>query len=381
MLILIEGGELFAPEPLGRGSVLIGGGAILKVGKVDRKAVEKLDPDCAVIDAAGRVIVPGFIDPHEHILGGSGEGGFSAQTPEIRPAEIVSGGITTVVGTLGVDTTMKNMPGLVGRAKALREDGLTCFVWSGGYDVPPAALTGSVRSDVMFIEEVLGAGEIAIADERSTEPDAHELAKLVSDAFIGGHLANKCGLTHFHVGPGRKRLALLRRLLDEFEVKPEWLYPTHVERSEELMDEAIDLARRGATVDVDVVEKDLPKWVRYYRENGGPADRLTVSTDASIAPPRQLLDQVRACLDEGFDLADVLPLVTANTARVLKLPRKGKLAAGADADVAVLEAGALELVELVAGGRRLVRDGRAAVGDKGLNNSDREPTAAGRGAS
>src|SRR3954470_22062831 len=249
MLLLIEGGEVYAPEPRGRASVLVGGGKVLAVGKVDRKAVERLDPDYYVIDAAGRGVTPGVIDPHEHLLGGSGEGGFSAQTPEIRAGEVVAGGITTVVGTLGVDTTMKNMPGLVGRAKALREDGLTCFVWTGGYDVPPAALTGSVRNDVMFVEEVIGAGEVAIADERSTEPDAHELAKLVSDAFIGGHLAGKCGLTHFHVGPGRKRLALLRRLLDEFEVKPEWLYPTHVERSEALTDEAINLARRGATVD------------------------------------------------------------------------------------------------------------------------------------
>src|SRR4051794_33657223 len=117
MLLLIEGGELYTPEPAGRGSVLVGGGNVLRVGKVDRKAAEKLDPDCTVIDAAGRIVVPGFIDPHEHLLGGSGEGGFSAQTPEIRAAEVVAGGITTVVGTLGVDTTMRNMAGLIGRAK------------------------------------------------------------------------------------------------------------------------------------------------------------------------------------------------------------------------------------------------------------------------
>src|SRR4051812_4027244 len=132
MLLLIEGGEVYAPEPRGRASVLVGGGKVLKVGKVDRHAVEKLDPDYYVIDAAGRVVVPGFIDPHEHLLGGSGEGGFSKQTPEIRVGEILLGGITTVVGTLGVDTTMKNMPGLVGRAKALREEGLTAFAWTGG---------------------------------------------------------------------------------------------------------------------------------------------------------------------------------------------------------------------------------------------------------
>lgn len=78
MLLLIEGGELYTPEPAGPASVLVGGGKVLAVGKVDRRAVEKLDPDFCVIDAAGRLVTPGFIDPHEHLLGGSGEGGFSA---------------------------------------------------------------------------------------------------------------------------------------------------------------------------------------------------------------------------------------------------------------------------------------------------------------
>jgi beta-aspartyl-dipeptidase (metallo-type) len=283
-----------------------------------------------------------------------------------------------VVGVLGVDTTMKNMAGLVGRAKALREQGLTAYCWSGGYDVPPTTLTGSVRDDILFVEEVIGAGEVAISDERSLDPSPRELARLASDAFIGGHLSRKAGLTHFHVGPGPRRLALLRRLVDEFDVKPEWLYPTHVERSEELMDEAIDLARRGAAADVDVVERDLPKWLRYYREHGGPPDRLTVSTDASVSSPRDLLGQVRACVADGFELADVLPVVTSNTARVLKLPGKGYLAAGADADVVVLEAGSLELAEVVAGGRRLVSDGAVAAADPGLEDNAREPAAGAR---
>ena len=371
MILLVRNGELYDPAPRGRASVLVAGGAVLKVGDVDRAALDALGAEYEVVDAAGRVVVPGLIDPHEHLLGGSGEGGFSAQTPEIRAGEILLGGITTVVGTLGVDTTMKNMPGLIGRAKALREQGLTAFAWTGGYDVPAATVTGSVRNDILFIAEVIGAGEIAIADERSLDPSAHELAKLASEAFIGGHLAKKAGLTHIHVGPGEKRLALLRGLVDEFDVTPEWLYPTHVERSEKLMGEAIKLAKLGATVDVDVVERDLPRWLRYYRDHHGPPDRLTVSTDASISSPRDLLAQVRACVAAGFELADVLPHVTANTARALKLGAKGTIAAGADADLVVLEAGSLEVVEVIAGGRRLVRNGSPTAEDPGTKGGRR----------
>jgi beta-aspartyl-dipeptidase (metallo-type) len=375
MMLLVQGGDLYDPAPRGRAAVLVAGGAVLKVGEVDRKALDALRVEYEVIDAEGRVVVPGLIDPHEHILGGSGEGGFSAQTPEIRAGEILRGGITTVVGTLGVDTTMKNMPGLVGRAKALREQGLTAFAWAGGYDVPPRALTGSVRNDILLVEEVIGAGEVAISDERSLDPSPRELARLASEAFIGGHLARKAGLTHFHVGPGGGRLTLLRQLIDEFDVKPEWLYPTHIERSEALMDEAIALAKRGAAVDVDVVERDLPKWLRYYRDHGGPAARLTASTDASISSPGDLLAQVRACVAAGFELADVLPHLTGNTAAVLKLGGKGRVAAGADADLVVLEAGSLEVVEVIAGGRRLVRDGAVVAEDPGTKAGRRNPTA------
>jgi hypothetical protein len=53
-------------------------------------------------------------------MGGGGEEGFATQTPEIHLTEIVRAGITTVVGTLGVDTTMKTMAGLLAKAKALK---------------------------------------------------------------------------------------------------------------------------------------------------------------------------------------------------------------------------------------------------------------------
>src|SRR5687768_5694969 len=170
MLKLIENGEIYAPESLGKGSILIARDLILKVGKINKSAVERLGIECETIDAAGCFVTPGFIDPHQHLLGGSGEDGFSTQTPEIHASEIIAAGITTVVGCLGVDTTMKTLPGLLAKVKGLKEEGLSAFMWSGGYNVPPTTINKDTRDDIMFIEEVIGAGEIAISDERSTEP-------------------------------------------------------------------------------------------------------------------------------------------------------------------------------------------------------------------
>src|SRR6478735_5087838 len=58
---------------------------------------------------------------------------------------------------------------------ALREEGLGAYGYSGGYHVPPATLTGSVRGDLVFIEALIGVGEVAISDHRSSQPTCDEL--------------------------------------------------------------------------------------------------------------------------------------------------------------------------------------------------------------
>jgi beta-aspartyl-dipeptidase (metallo-type) len=372
MLTLIENGEIYSPEPMGKGSILLVENQILKVGEINRRAVESLGVEFEIIDARNCLISPGFIDPHLHLLGGSGEKGFSTQTPEISATEIVSAGITTVVGCLGVDTTMKTMPGLLAKAKALKEEGLNAFIWTGGYNVPPTTISKSARDDIMFIEEVIGAGEIAISDERSTEPDFHELAHLAHDAYVGGMLSKKAGVTHFHVGETGKRLHLLRDLIDKDDCKPEWLYPTHITRSEELMLEAIALAARGCFVDIDTVEEDLEKWLKFYKDNGGDMKKLTVSSDSSITSPATFFEQIRACVvGQKFTLEEVLPLVTANTAKALKLDAKGTIEIGKSADCLVLEKDSFELREVIAGGRRLFKDGKIAFKEAFLKDSNR----------
>jgi beta-aspartyl-dipeptidase (metallo-type) len=374
MLTLVENGELYGPEKRGRGSILLVDGKIGKIGQIDRDAVEATGLEVEVIDASGCIVAPGLIDPHEHLLGGSGEGGFSTQTPEITLSEIVGAGITTVVGCLGVDTSMKTLAGLLAKVKGLCEEGLTARMWTGGYNVPPTTVTGTVRNDIMFIAEVIGCGELAISDERSTEPEPRELAKVVNDAHNGGMLSGKAGVTHFHVGDSERRMQCLREITDRsrFQVRPEWLYATHVQRSEELMCEAIDLARQGVTVDIDVVDHDLIKWLRFYQQHRGPAERLTISSDASESSPKAILDQLRACvLDGGFPLEEVLPFATKNTANVLKLPSKGCLETGKDGDLLVLDPESLELREVIARGKRMMAEGELKVTEKFLEETER----------
>jgi beta-aspartyl-dipeptidase (metallo-type) len=378
-MTLIENGFVYAPEPLGVQSILLAGDRIEKIGEVDRRALESAGLDLEVIDASDCFVTPGLIDPHEHLLGGSGEEGFSSQTPEIFLREIAIAGVTTVVGCLGVDTTTKTMPGLLARAKALNEEGLTAFIWSGGYNVPPTTITGSLRDDLIFIEEVIGAGEIAISDNRATEPAVGELARLVSDVHVGGMLSRKSGVTHFHVGDHPLRLAPLRELLENYAVEPEWLYPTHVDRSRELMREAAAFTRLGAFVDIDMTEENLPEQLRHFIDDNGDLNRLTLSSDAAISSPRALHAQICECVSgHGFPLELVLRLGAANTARVLKLDRKGRLERGCDADALILRGKTLEIKHVFAGGRQLVRGGELVVTEEFLTRSKRRISLYGR---
>jgi beta-aspartyl-dipeptidase (metallo-type) len=372
MLTLIENGFVYSPEPRGVQSVLLAGDRIEKIGEVDRRAIEASGLDLDVVDASDCLVTPGLIDSHQHLLGGSGEDGFSSQTPEFFLRELAVAGVTTVVGCLGVDTTTKTMPGLLARAKALDEEGLTAFIWSGGYNVPPTTITGSIRDDLIFIDEVIGAGEVAISDSRATEPAIEELARLVSDVYVGGMLSGKSGVTHFHVGDHPKGLSPLRALIENHAVKPEWLYPTHIDRTRELTREAAAFTRLGAFVDIDMTEENLQEHLRRFIEDGGDLNRLTVSSDAAIASPRTLYDQMRECVAEhGFALERVLSLATANTARVLKLARKGRLEQGRDADALVLRRNTLEITHVFALGKPLVRDGEIVVTEKFLARSNR----------
>jgi beta-aspartyl-dipeptidase (metallo-type) len=279
---------------------------------------------------------------------------------------------------------MKTLAGLLGRVKALRGEGLSAWMWTGGYNVPPTTVLGTIRNDIMFLDEAIGAGEVAIADERATEPDPRELARVVHDAHVGGMLSGKAGVTHFHVGEGERRLACLRELLDRsrFTIEPTWLYATHVQRNEELLREGIELACHGVALDFDVAAHDLPRWLSRYRELGGPLERLTFSSDANGTAPGTLLAQLCRCVVEGgMPLEQVLPHVTACPAGILKLSGKGILEAGRDADVLVLERETLQPVHVIAGGKRFVADGKLVVEERFLQDSNRQIRLEGRQAS
>lgn len=375
-LTLLRNATLFDPEARGVVDLLVGGGAVLAVGP-------SLDPLpgalCNTVDLAGARVVPGLLDPHVHVTGGGGESGPSSRVPRVEKSALVRAGVTTCVGVLGTDGTTRTAAELVATTLALREEGLSAYCWTGSYELPLVTLTGSLRRDVVFVDPVLGAGEIAISDHRSSQPTLAELARLAADCHVAGLMSGKAGVLHLHLGDGPRGLSLVRELLDTTELPPRVLYPTHVNRKRRLFDEAVELARRGCTVDVTAfpVEDGEDAYsaadaVARYFASGAPRDKLTVSSDGGGCLPTYdaqgallamdvgrsaaLGETLAALLDRGVDLAEALPPFTRNIATLLKLSRKGHLRPGADADLVVLD-DAHRIRDVMARGTFLLRDG------------------------
>lgn len=212
---LIRNARLYAPEDLGCMDVLIGGGKILRIGE-SLPAEEAYHVE--VIDGAGKIMMPGLIDAHVHILGGGGEGGYRTRTPEIMLSDIICGGVTTVVGCLGTDGTTRTMTNLIAKARGLEEEGITAYIYTGSYQIPVRTLTGSVADDLILLDKVIGTGEIAISDHRSSQPTYEEFARIVADTRVGGILSGKAGIVNIHMGDGREQMDYLRRLLRESQI-------------------------------------------------------------------------------------------------------------------------------------------------------------------
>ncbi len=380
MLSLLLDAELYDPVPRGRAHLLVAGEAIVWIGGEKPSLPRGLAHE---FDLGGRRVIPGLIDGHVHLTGGGGEAGPETRVPPVGLSRLTRGGVTTAVGVLGTDDAIRTPAELVTVARGLNAEGLTAYCLTGGYHVPPATVTGDVRRDLVLIDLVLGVGELAISDHRSSQPTLDELLRVAGDVHVGGLMSGKAGILHLHVGDGSRGLGPVRDAIDHSEIPAAVFNPTHVNRRRALFDEAIALVQRGCTIDLTAfpVEEGEDAWsaaealVRYL-DAGLPADRITVSSDGggcfpvfdgdgrvvdmAVGEPAAVGTTLGQLLAAGQPLERVLPAFTANPARLLMLPRKGRLAPGADADLVVLdEAGGV--AEVMARGRWHVQGGRAVI--------------------
>ena len=374
-LLLIEGAEVFAPQRLGRRDVLLGGGRVLAVA--EHLAPAGLDAHLQRIDARGRWLLPGLVDSLVHLSGGGGEGGFASRTRPLEAAQALAAGVTTLIGALGTDDTTRSHADLLATARALSSHGLSAYALSGSYRVPLRTLTGSVRDDLVLIPDMLGVGEVAIADHRGSQPDTAELARIAAESRVGGLLSGKAGTVLIHVGDGRDRLDPLRAVVAGHDVAAERFLPTHCNRSRALLDDAADWAAAGGYADLTTSttpallaagEVAAAAALRALLAEPALRGRITLSSDGQASLPHfddqgrlidsgvadigSLLDTLRAVLADGrLDFAVALEAATRTPARVWGLTQKGGIGVGMDADLLLVDPDGLRLCATIAGGR------------------------------
>lgn len=379
MIKIIKNAKVYTPEAIGIKDVVIAGDKICSVGS--NLSIGKNNAiDVEIIDGTGMILTPGFIDSHVHIIGGGGEGGFKTRTPEIQLTDITTGGVTTVVGCLGTDGIARSMISLLAKARSLEEEGITAFIYSGSYRIPVTTITGDVAKDLITIDKVIGVGEIAISDHRSSQPTIEEMKKLAADARVSGILSGKAGVINVHVGGGKRMIDMLMDIVETTEIPYTQFIPTHMNRNMRLCEEAIKYAKLGGNIDFTTSSDPLfwkegevkaSEAIKKSLESGVPEDKITLSSDGQGSLPMfnekkeyiglrvgkvtSLLDEIRdAVMIENISLDKALKTVTSNPAYVLKLKSKGIIKPGYDADLVLLREDDLSIDTVIAKGQVMI---------------------------
>jgi len=379
-LILIVNAEVFTPKSIGRNDVLVSGGKIIAI----QPDMTKLFPMADKVDAAGKKLVPGFIDGHVHIAGAGGEGGPASRTPEMQLSHMIEAGVTTVIGCLGTDGFTRNFESVLMKVKALRAEGVSAWMYAGAYQVPTPTLTGDIGRDIALIEEVIGAGEIALADHRSSHPTLDELIKLAAHARVGGMLGGKAGIINIHMGDAKNPFKMLYDVAANSEIGLKQFFPTHCNRNAYIFEDAKEYGKKSY---IDLTTSSYPYFsdieikpslaVKELLRADVPVDHITMTSDAFGSLPHfdeqgtlvklemGLLkslhtEWVDMIAKEGLSIETALKTITENPARILKLKNKGKIETDFDADLLLIDED-LSIDSVMANGKWMMLDKKTLV--------------------
>jgi beta-aspartyl-dipeptidase (metallo-type) len=372
-MLLIKNANVFSPEPLGKKDILTAAGKILAIEDSIENSLFK------TWDAEGKTLTPGFIDQHIHIIGAGGKHGFASMTPEITLSELITCGSTTVVGLLGTDGSARSIKSLFAKTKSLESEGISAYMFTGYYGLDPNYITDSLQDDMTFIEPVLGC-KIAISDFRSSYPTEIELLRILRQVKVAGMLSNKKGIMHIHLGNQKVKMDILFKLVQEHEFPIANISPTHVGRTKELFEQAIEFAKLGGMIDLTTGASKYTepyKAVLYALEKGVSIDKITFSSDGNAgldkldengnligfrkAVINQNYLQVKELINDGqVKIEDAIKLITKNPATNLGLKNKGEIKLGADADFCCLDED-FNLIDVFAKGKQMMDNQKVIV--------------------
>lgn len=344
--------------PIEQGVLIVQGGKITAVG--DARSV-RLSSDVTIIDAAGKVIMPGLVDSHSHIGDGSGADASSPIQPDVRLLDGINARASGLQrAQAGGITTVNVMPGsghldsgqtlyLKLRDNAVKIDDLLIFGSDGKYmgGIKFANGTNSIRagggafpgtrakSAALVREQLIKAQEYREKIKKAGS-DASKLPPrdLAMEALV--EVLDGKRMVHFHTHRHDDIMTALR-LQKEFGFR---LVLQHVSEAWKV---AGEIARAGVPASIIFIDSPGGKLetVDIDFRNGAALEKAGAltgfHTDDGITDSRWFLRSGGLAVRAGMSRDKALYALTMANAIMLDLgDRLGSLEAGKDADFIIL---------------------------------------------
>jgi imidazolonepropionase-like amidohydrolase len=331
--------------PLPAATVVARGGLVERVGP----ATEIAPRDAVVVDGAGCTLLPGVVDAHVHL-------GFSS------PAEVLAGGVTTVrdlgwpprpLAALrqGADASGAASPRLLAAGQILTVPGgyPTRALWAP----PGTARPVDGRAEAVAAVAELAAAGAAVIKVALDDRVGPTLPEPVLAAVVAAAADHGLGVTA-HVGTAAEAAKALAAGVGEL---AHWPFDAQA-LPDALVDRLAEEVVAVPTLHIDPSPARLAGLRRFVARGG----RVVYGTDLGNQgpPPGVDVEELRLLVEAGLTPGQALAAATSLAAAHLGLAGRGRVAAGARADLLLVEGdpladlGALSRVRLVA------RDGRLA---------------------
>ncbi|HUQ80301.1 MAG TPA: amidohydrolase family protein [Gemmatimonadaceae bacterium] len=346
-VILVRGGTVHTATgaPIANGSVLIRAGKIVAVG-----ANVAAPSDARIVDATGKVVIPGMIDNHSHIGARSTDLNDSPMLigPQHRfldaldwsdPdfGDAVEGGVTTVVTGPGSGENVSGMAVVIKtfgtdypKRMLLEKGGMKFAMGPKGRTRYPATAMGvaaNLRQYLIKTQEYMAAQKKWEDDGKKGNPPARDLGyEAMSDVLM------KRTYVRAHVHSATDVMTLTR-------LKDEFGFDLTIHHSTEAYKVAPELAKRGITAVV------LPLGPRIGLSEDAMAGpyllwkvgvKIAMHTDAPVISEKWLRLCAALAMRYGIPEDEALKMVTINAAEIARVSdRVGSIAVGKDADVVI----------------------------------------------
>jgi beta-aspartyl-dipeptidase (metallo-type) len=192
-------------------------------------------------------------------------------------------------------------------------------------------------------------------------------------------LGGKAGIANMHMGDAKDPFRPIYDAVEKSELKLTQFFPTHCNRNKYIFEDAkkygvkgyVDLTASSYPYDPENETKPSTAIIELIKA-GVPLEHITMTSDGNgslpnfdsegrltsidMALPKSVFSElIDTVLLEKLPLEKALKTVTSNPADILRLKYKGRLEAGKDADIVLLD-GKYGISDIIARGEFMVRE-------------------------